>query len=640
MTEAPSATGDLLPIAPARGLAGGDLRAPAVFHKSEEDTCFVCLRRATETNNKSTAGAAVGDLVFQVVLARGGADPCVKHSIPVSRILNVFYPGSHGAHTDNAAAAALANTASDLGTEASCLPSSSSSSEAARRRGGAGSSHRFDFSVLFLPRGAKGSLRGKVQALRFAAKGSVADAAALVGVFRAVRSAVYPRGPLRITAFVSPKSGSGEAQKLWDKYCAPVLGATDHTVQVITTTHQRHAEEWCAAASDTLSALETLKYLAAASTGPHTLSERDLIVAVGGDGMAHEVVNGLMQRRARLPATARTPLVATFPAGSGCALAKTLGVIDFVDAALALVGGATIGMDLMRLEQRPTTRLPPRATSKKQQLQQQQAASVVGESITPDPSAPPRYAFLNLGLAIIAHIDRGSEKYRWMGNARFTAYGLECILGGVPTFRYTVRYKPSVSSVTSLAADRALPVVSAFADVAGTPYPGDRVPPSASGSPTPLQPAASPSTEPVAAAVAAAASADSGWVTLPERDFVLLGICNMPWIARDMRYAPYAAPDDGTIDIVYRAGAVSRAESLKCLVDIEDGSHIRNQSIGYIKASAVLVEPHEGLMMADGEVVPFTGIEATAVPRALMFVCAPSALSASVRVAEERTSDP
>lgn len=76
--------------------------------------------------------------------------------------------------------------------------------------------------------------------------------------------------------------------------------------------------------------------LAAAAAG------YDLVVAVGGDGTVHEVLNGLM----RLPAESR-PALGVLPTGSGNDTRRTLGIPeDLSDAAMTLATGVRRRFDV------------------------------------------------------------------------------------------------------------------------------------------------------------------------------------------------------------------------------------------------------------------------------------------------------
>jgi YegS/Rv2252/BmrU family lipid kinase len=70
----------------------------------------------------------------------------------------------------------------------------------------------------------------------------------------------------------------------------------------------------------------------------------DAIIAVGGDGTAHEVLNGIMEH-----AEERRPLYGIVPTGSGNDYARTLGMSDDLSTALRqLATGRVISVDLGR----------------------------------------------------------------------------------------------------------------------------------------------------------------------------------------------------------------------------------------------------------------------------------------------------
>jgi diacylglycerol kinase (ATP) len=73
----------------------------------------------------------------------------------------------------------------------------------------------------------------------------------------------------------------------------------------------------------------------------------ELVIAVGGDGTASEVVDGLTRRREKDPA----PLFGFIPRGTGGDLRRTLGVPEDLDgAARALAGRREVVCDLGRIE--------------------------------------------------------------------------------------------------------------------------------------------------------------------------------------------------------------------------------------------------------------------------------------------------
>ena len=119
------------------------------------------------------------------------------------------------------------------------------------------------------------------------------------------------------------------------------------------------------------------------------LASWSAIATVSGDGLFHEVIQGLMDRpdwdKAR-----RIPL-ALIPAGSGNGVTTSLDIFGAIDGTFCLIKGYTEQVDLMAL------------------------ATKAGRRI---------YCHLALFWGLIADADLDSNAYRWMGPARFTIYTL------------------------------------------------------------------------------------------------------------------------------------------------------------------------------------------------------------------------
>lgn len=79
------------------------------------------------------------------------------------------------------------------------------------------------------------------------------------------------------------------------------------------------------------------------------LDEIDSLVVVSGDGVLHEVINGLLSR----PDwdRARKTSIGIVPAGSGNAIAASLGTTNSFVATLAVVRGETSKLDIFSLSQ-------------------------------------------------------------------------------------------------------------------------------------------------------------------------------------------------------------------------------------------------------------------------------------------------
>ncbi len=130
-------------------------------------------------------------------------------------------------------------------------------------------------------------------------------------------------GRTRIIANPRAQSGQGEvaAQRL-QRFLSLYLHDAD-AFDLVFTEKPRHATELAAASTDV-----------------------DTVCALGGDGVIHEVVCGLM----RIPAAQR-PALALLPIGSGNDFARTLGIEDWHGSDLAaLLSCKKTRIDLIRIE--------------------------------------------------------------------------------------------------------------------------------------------------------------------------------------------------------------------------------------------------------------------------------------------------
>jgi sphingosine kinase len=107
-----------------------------------------------------------------------------------------------------------------------------------------------------------------------------------------------------------------------------------------------------------------------------SLSAFDMIVTVSGDGLFHELINGIMQREDW--ETSRSIPLSMIAGGTASALSKNLDTMNPAYSALSIIKGKTRPMDIFSYY----------LTSKK----------------------TPIYSHLNLTWAIIADVDIESEK--------------------------------------------------------------------------------------------------------------------------------------------------------------------------------------------------------------------------------------
>lgn len=152
----------------------------------------------------------------------------------------------------------------------------------------------------------------------------------------------------------------------------------------------------------------------------HDPASYDALVALSGDGIVHELLNGLAAQPARPARALRDSPIVHVPCGSGNALATSVygpaRATDVRYAALCALKGSPLPLDLSSFSQPDPGPGPGPA-------QQQQ---------------PPRrrYTFLTQAFGLMADLDLGTEHLRWMGDARFT---LGYVRGALARRRYPCR---------------------------------------------------------------------------------------------------------------------------------------------------------------------------------------------------------
>jgi len=107
----------------------------------------------------------------------------------------------------------------------------------------------------------------------------------------------------------------------------------------------------------------------------------DGLIVIGGDGTMHEVVNGMLSRHdgKRLP-------VGLIAGGTGNAFMHDLDLLDPIEAAKVIIAGHTRPIDVMEVSINNIT----------------------------------RYAFNIVGWGLVTDVGKHAERYRWMGEGRYT----------------------------------------------------------------------------------------------------------------------------------------------------------------------------------------------------------------------------
>jgi diacylglycerol kinase (ATP) len=163
----------------------------------------------------------------------------------------------------------------------------------------------------------------------------------------------------QLTVIVNPFGGRGQGAKILDM-AMPRLAGKFQNIEVLYTERAGHAAELAAGVSN---------------------HRNGILLAIGGDGTLHEVINGMMVRD-----KADRPILATLPAGSGNAFAEDIGCTDIDKAVESLLTGERRHLDLMKVK-------------------------MDGAS---------SYAFNIVGWGLPGDVGRLAARLRWMGTSRYT----------------------------------------------------------------------------------------------------------------------------------------------------------------------------------------------------------------------------
>ncbi|XP_015267548.1 PREDICTED: sphingosine kinase 2 [Gekko japonicus] len=210
-----------------------------------------------------------------------------------------------------------------------------------------------------------------------------------------IAPSLLPR-PRRLLLLLNPFGGKGNALQWCQAHVLPMITEADISFNLIQTERQNHARELVQSIS---------------------LAEWDGIVAISGDGLLFEVINGLLERPDWEEAI-KMP-VGILPCGSGNALAgaindcagfeQVLGQELLTNCTLMLCHGAVTPMDLVSISTLSGSR---------------------------------SFSFLSVAWGFISDVDIESEKYRHMGAARFTV-GTVVRLASLNTYRGRLSYLPA-----------------------------------------------------------------------------------------------------------------------------------------------------------------------------------------------------
>ena len=309
----------------------------------------------------------------------------------------------------------------------------------------------------------------------------------------------------RVLVIVNPRSGRGEGTKIWETKARAVLEAAN--IECATRTTKTRGE-----ATNIARELDASLY--------------DGVVAVGGDGTVAELFQGLSEREDREEIYAKMP-IGIVPAGSGNALCKSIQhaggePCDPVSCALTIARWRTRALD--RSEVR---------------FQDSKTASGWGDD------SKVTHSLLSTSWGFFSDVDIESERFRFLGGARFTLQAIVRILAR-RKYQCELLYETTEEGEAY------------NAQHCDGPH----------GEPVPGRP---------------------GWRRVAG-DVLGLWALNVPWGTESTLAAPHAKFDDGSIDVVL-VNVTNRKNMLKLLLDFDAGDHARNRAVRYIKAKSFEIYP-------------------------------------------------
>ncbi|XP_053144355.1 sphingosine kinase 1 [Hemicordylus capensis] len=370
---------------------------------------------------------------------------------------------------------------------------------------------------------------------------------------------LLPR-PCHVMVLLNPQSGSGRALHLFTSQVQPMLTEANITFSMFVTEKHNHA--W-----------ELMK--------EEDISRCNALVAMAGDGLLYEMINGLMERP-DWESAIQKPLC-ILPGGSGNALAASLNhyaskgpvVKDelLMNCTYFLCKGLHSPMDLVSL------------------------CTASGKRL---------FSFLSFSWGFVSDVDIVSERYRKLGSARFTL-GTFQLLTTLQVYKGRLSYlpaeEPSHTSgpLPSAEEQSSPPAQHAYQDCFSNEnsvhiLPQSVLPSSREGSVL-KDSLLVPFDQPV----------PKHWIVAPEEEFISIVGIHQSHLGADLLLAPTAKLYDDAIHLFCVSAGVSRMAMIRFFMAMEKGTHLalNNPYLRYVPVKAFRLEPLEpkGFMTVDGEVL-------------------------------------
>lgn len=342
----------------------------------------------------------------------------------------------------------------------------------------------------------------------------------------------------RIKVLINPAGGKGRAQVLYNQDIEPIFVAAGCDIDVEETLYQGHAVELA----------EKLN-----------IDAYDVVAACSGDGLPHEIFNGLGKRRDAQRALSKIAVV-QLPCGSGNALSWNLyGTGSPSMAAVGVVKGIRTPLDLISITQSDRRTL----------------------------------SFLSQSFGIIADTDLGTDHLRWMGSARFTYGYLVRLLGKIVypcdiAVKVEIATKPQIREHYRIAAKNQTACAIRRDDNSDPENDrSDGLPPLRYGSVNDPLP--------------------HDWIMVSCPSLGNFWAGNMAYMSPATNIFQASLPSDGLLDLVTTDGDVSRIASIRSILAAENDTFFDMPHVNYRKILGYRIVPErgqEGYVSIDGERIP------------------------------------
>eukprot|EP01102_Stenamoeba_stenopodia_P003410 TRINITY_DN1339_c0_g2_i1.p1 TRINITY_DN1339_c0_g2~~TRINITY_DN1339_c0_g2_i1.p1 ORF type:complete len:851 (+),score=161.70 TRINITY_DN1339_c0_g2_i1:301-2853(+) len=358
----------------------------------------------------------------------------------------------------------------------------------------------------------------------------------------------------KLLVLVNPFSGTRQARKVFDSRVKYVLDLANNELEylMVETQYAGHASD----------IIKTSKDLPLHMN----IESLDGVVCISGDGLLFEVINGFMSRSDWKTLSHKLTFGA-IAGGSANGLCTATGTLDPVTAAFYVARGDKRPLDLYSIAQE-------------------------GE--------PVRWGFLQHSWAMLSDLDFESEKYRWMGEMRFTVQAVKRV-AKVRKYEGRLCYLPAApdqSFFTLCTYHNCNTCKQHVIDCYEKPKPTDSTTPNTIDHQFGNEP--------------------SGWV-VEEGRFILVCLSNVPDIGANTMISPYAHIGDGCMDLVIVKDDAGRHDLTNILLKLETGEHIHHPKVHYAKVKAYTLEPKRlknkyGMIGSDGEQLPHKPVKVVVHP--------------------------